>query len=77
MEGYIPGRYIYMFCHRENTMCESSLLLCDSPYNVTTANCSYTTGKSGMCSHVVGLLKQLIHCVSMKITTVPVDLSCT
>ena len=30
-----------------------------------------------MCSHVVGLLKQLIHYVTMKVKTVRVDLICT
>jgi len=30
-----------------------------------------------MCSHVVGLLKQSIHYVSMKVKAVSVDLSCT
>ena len=49
----------------------------DAPYHVTAANCSCTAGKSGMCSHVVSLLKQLIHYVNMKMTAVPIDLSCT
>ena len=30
-----------------------------------------------MCSHVVGLLKQLIHYVMIKVKAVPVDLTCT
>ena len=40
------------------------ILSCDAPYHVTTANCYCTAGKSGICSHVVGLLKQLINYVN-------------
>ena len=34
-------------------------------------------GSHGMCSHVVGLLKQLIHYIMMNVKAVPVDLTCT
>ena len=93
MEGYIPGKYVMFCqkentvcvkarCYRSQKKNDAMhvlhvILSCDAPYDVTTANCSCTAGKSGMCSHVVGLLKQLIHYVSMKMKTVPVDLSCT
>ena len=53
------------------------MLLCDTPYHGIVASCSCTASKSGVCSHVVGLLKQLIHYVSMKMTAVPDDLSFT
>ena len=36
------------------------------PYHVAKAFCSCTAGTSGMCSHIVGLLKQLIHYVMMR-----------
>ena len=93
MEDYIPGKYVMFCqkentvcvkarCYRSQKKNDAMhvlhvILSCDAPYDVTTANCSCTAGKSGMCSHVVGLLKQLIHYVSMKMKTVPVDLSCT
>ena len=47
------------------------------PYHAVKAICSCTAGSSGMCSHIVGLLNQLIHCVMMRLTHVPVDLTCT
>ena len=52
-------------------------LACDPPHYVTRALCSCTAGKSGMCSHVVGLIKQIIHYAMMKIKSVPDDLTCT
>ena len=41
------------------------------------AACSCVAGKAGMCSHVVGLLKQIIHYVMTKHKYVPGNLSCT
>ena len=49
----------------------------EPPHFLTRALCSRTAGKSGMCSHVVGLLKQTIHYALMKVKTVPDDLTCT
>ena len=43
------------------------------PYQVTKAFCSCAAGSSG----IVGLLKQLIHYVMMKLKSVPADLTCT
>ena len=45
-----------------------------NPYHVTRAFCSCV---AGICSHVVGLLKQIIHYVMMKFKFVPEDLCCT
>ena len=53
------------------------MLLCNAPYDATTANCSSTADISRVCSHVAGLLKQLIYNVNMKMKTVSVDLSYT
>ena len=53
------------------------MILCNDPYDATTANCSCTAGISRICSHVAGLLRQLIYNVNMKMKTVPVDLSYT
>ena len=50
---------------------------CDPPHYVTRALCSCIAGKSGKCSHVVGLIKQLIHYAMMKTKRVPDDLTCT
>jgi len=47
------------------------------PYQVAKAFCSCVAGSSGTCSHIVGLLKQLIHYVLMKLKLTPLDLSCT
>ena len=49
----------------------------EAPHYVTRVLCSCTAGKSGMCSHVVGLLMQVIHYALMKVKAVPVDLTCT
>ena len=43
----------------------------NAPYHVVKAYCSCVASCSGMCSHVVGLLKQLIHYVMMKLQSVP------
>ena len=93
MESYIPGKHVRFCCkqgqvwvrarcyrsqkrndpmHRVNVA-----LACDPPHYVTRALCSCTAGKSGMCSHVVGLIKQIIHYAMMKIKSVPDDLTCT
>ena len=50
---------------------------CSAPYHVVRANCSCVAGCSGICSHIVGLLKQLIHYMMMKLQSVPADLTCT
>ena len=47
------------------------------PNHVTGTVCSCVAGKAGMCSHVIGLLKQIIHYVMMKHQSVPGDLLCT
>ncbi len=52
-------------------------LASDSPHYVTKAFCSCIAGMSGKCSHIVGLLKQLIHYIMMKVKAVPVELTCT
>jgi len=49
----------------------------NAPYHVVKEYCSCVAGCSGMCSHVVGLLKQLIHYVMLKLQSVPSDLVCT
>ena len=36
--------------------------------------CTCVAGKAGVCSHVIGLLKQIIHYVMMKLKSVPEDL---
>ena len=93
MESYIPGRFIHFCCKhgqvwiqarcyrsqkKNDPMHQLKIALAkDSPHYVTKAYCSCIAGKSGMCSHVVGLLKQLIHYVMMKVKAVPVDLTCT
>ena len=48
---------------------------CNPPYHVAKAYCSCVTGCSGMCSHIVGLLKQLIYYAMMKQKSVHVDLT--
>ena len=50
---------------------------CNAPYHVVRAYCSCVPGCSGMYSHIVGLLKQLIHYTMMKLQSVPADLTCT
>ena len=39
--------------------------------HVTNAVCSCVAGIAGVCSHVIGLLKQIIHYVMMKFKAVP------
>ena len=93
MESYIPGRYVRFCCkegqiwvrarcYRSQKKNDSMhyvnvALACESPHFVTRALCSCIAGKSRMCSHVVGVLKQLIHYALMKVQTVPDDLTCT
>ena len=93
MESYIPGRYVRFCCKANQIWIKARCyrsqrksdpmhyvnvsLSCDSPHYVTHAYCSCIAGKSGICSHVVGLLKQLIHYVMMKVKVVPADLTCT
>jgi len=93
MESYIPGRYVrfcakdslvwvqarcYRSQKKNDTMHELKLVISTCPpYHVAKASCSCTAGTSGMCSHIVGLLKQLIHYVMMRLPHVPVDLTCT
>ena len=52
-------------------------LACEPSHLVTRALCSCIAGKSRMCSHVVGVLKQLIHYALMKVKTVSDDITCT
>ena len=47
------------------------------PHNVTRAVCSCIAGKGGICSHIIELLKQIIHYVMMKLQYVPNDMTCT
>ena len=92
MEFYIPGSYV-RFCRKQGQVwiqaryCSQKkndamhhlkvALANDFPHYVTRAFCSCTAGQSGICSHVVGLLNQLIRYVMMKVKAVPVDLTCT
>ena len=46
-----------------------------TPYHVVKAYCSCVAGCSGMCSHIVGLLKQLTHNVVIKLQSVPADIT--
>ena len=93
MESYIPGRYVQFCCKenvvwikarcyrsqkKNDAMHELKLAISSTiPYHVTRAFCSCVAGSSGICSHTVGLLKQLIHYVMMKLKSVPADLTCT
>ena len=93
MEGYIPGKnvmfclkdsviWIKARCYRSQkkheTMHEVKVAIANEyPHHVTRAVCSCMAGKAGMCNHVVGLLKQIIYYVLMKLKSVPEDLSCT
>ena len=93
MESYIPGRYIRFCCKdgivwiqarcyrsqkKNDNMHQLKLAIsCNAPYRVVKAYCSCVAGCSGICSHIVGLLKQLIHYVMMKLQSVPADLTCT
>ena len=93
MELYIPGKYVRFCCKdglvwvqarcyrsqkKNDPMHQMKLAIsCNAPYHVAKAYCSCVAGCSGMCSHVIGLLKQLIHYVMMKLKSVPADLTCT
>ena len=93
MESYIPGKHIQFCCkdnlvwiqarcyrsQKENdSMHELKVVISShAPHHVAKASCSCIAGSAGMCSHIVGLLKQLIHYVLMKLHCVPVDLTCT
>ena len=50
---------------------------CNAPYRVVKAYFSCVAGCSGMCTHIVSLLKQLIHYVMKKLQPVPADLTCS
>ena len=93
MEGYIPGRYVmfclkdgvawikarcYHSQKKHDAMHEVRVAITSEyPCCVTNAVCSCVAGKAGVCSHVIGLLKQIIHYVMMKFKAVPDDLCCT
>ena len=93
MEGYIPGKHVmfcskdgviwikarcYHSQKKHDTMHEVKVAIANEyPHHVTRATCSCVAGKAGMCSHVIGLLKQIIHYAMMKFKSVPEDLSCT
>jgi len=93
MESYIPGKHIQFCCNdnlvwiqaccyhsqkKNNSMHELKLVISShAPHHVAKAFCSCITRSAGMCSHIVGLLKQLIHYVLMKLNYVPVNLTCT
>ena len=93
MEGYIPEKHVMFCLKDNviwiKANCYHSLKNYDAihevkvaianeyPHHVTQATCSCVAGKAGMCSHVIDLLKQIIHYVMMKLKSVPEDLSCT
>ena len=93
MESHIPGKHIRFCCkdnlvwiqarcyhsQKKNDSMHKLKLVFSSltPRHVAKAFCSCIAGSAGMCSHIVGLLKQLIHYVLMKLKYVPVDLTCT
>ena len=90
MESYIPGIYVRFCCivwvqaccyrsqKKNDTMHQLKVAIsCNAPYRVVRAYCSCVAGCSGMCSHIVRLLKQLIHYTMMKLQSVPADLTCT
>ena len=93
MEGYIPGKHVmfclkdgiiwikarcYHSQKKHDAMHEVKVAITNEyPHHVTRAACSCVAGKAGMCSHVIGLLKQIIHYAMMKNKSVPSDLSCT
>ena len=91
--GYIPGKYVMFCLKDEvvwiKARCYHSqkkhATMHDVKVAITTqhlchvirAFCTCVAGKAGMCSHVIGLLKQIIHYVMMKCKSVPEDLCCT
>ena len=91
--GYIPGKYLMFCtinnsifikarCYRSqkkhDTMHEVKVAISSVySHSVTRAVCSCVAGKGGMCSHAIGLLKQIIHYVMMKLQYVPEDMTCT
>ena len=93
MESYIPGKYIHFCCkdgvvwiqarcywsQKKNDMMHQLKLAisCNPPYHVVNAYCFCVAVCSGMCNHIVRLLKQLIYYVIMKLQSVPADLTCT
>jgi len=93
MEGYIPGKYVmfslrdevvwikarcYHSQKKHATMHDVKVsITTQPPCYVTQAFCSCVAGKSGMCSHVTGLLRQIVHYIIMKCKSVPEDLCCT
>ena len=92
MESYIPGKHVYFCCkddlvwvkarcyrsqEKNESMHELKLVISSiTPYHVTRVFCLCVAGSSGMFSHTVGLLKQLIYYVMMKLKSVPADLTC-
>ena len=93
MESYIPEKHIWFCCkdnlvwiqacyYRSQKKNDSMhgfkvVILSHAPHHVAKDVCSCIAGSTGMCSHIIGLLKQLIHYVLMKLHCVPVDLTCT
>ena len=93
MEGYIPGKHVMFcvkdgviwikaWCYhsqlKHDTMYEIRVAIANEyPNHMTKAACLCVAGKTGMCSHVIRVLKQIIHYVMMKLKSVPSDLSCT
>ena len=77
MEGYIPGKYVMFclkdevvwtkarYYHSQKkpaTMHDVKVAITTQhPCHVTRAFCTCVAGKVGMCSHVIGLLKQIFH----------------
>ena len=63
---------------KHDTMHEIRVAIANEyPNHVTKATCSCVAEKTGMCSHVIGVPKQIIHYVMMKLKSVSSDLSCT
>ena len=61
---------------KNDAMHQLSLAIsCNVPYHVVKTYCSCIAGCSGMCNHIVGLLKQLINYVMMNLKFVPVNLA--
>jgi len=78
MEGYIPEKHVMFClkdnviwikanCYHSqknyDAIHEVKVAIANEyPHHVTQATCSCVAGKAGMCSHVIDLLKQIIHC---------------
>ena len=79
VEGYIPGKHV-MFCLQDSVIwikagcyhCsqkkhQKAAFANEYPNHVVRAVCPCVAEKAQICSHVIGLLKQIIHYVMMKL----------